>query len=81
MAVSDRGFSYRGFMLDSVRHFMPVEDLSNMTLGIMVDRLEARGTWKIDLDVSELFSSEWGRAVEMRQNYLRDARQVELKNL
>ena len=62
-------------------HFMPVEDLSNMTLGIMVDRLEARGTWKIDLDVSELFSSEWGRAVEMRQNYLRDARQVELKNL
>ena len=62
-------------------HFMPVEDLSNMTLGIMVDRLEARGTWKIDLDVSELFSSEWGRAVELRQNYLRDARQVALKNL
>ena len=62
-------------------HFMPVEDLSNMTLGTMVDRLEARGTWKIDLDISELFSKEWGRAVDIRQNYLRDARQVELKNL
>ena len=30
MVVSDRSFSYRGFMLDSVRHFIPVEDIETL---------------------------------------------------
>ena len=31
--------------------FMPAEDISNLTYGILVDRLESKGHWKIDLDV------------------------------
>ena len=62
-------------------HFMPAEDTSSMTLGAMVDRLESRGQWKIDLDVSNLFSNQWGRAMELRSVYLRDARNILLKDL
>lgn len=61
--------------------FMPSEDLGNLTLGTMVDRLEARGRWKIDLDVSELLSQEWGRAIAARGDYLRAMRGICLQNL
>ena len=61
--------------------FVPAEDIRNLTLGTMVDRLESYGNWKIDLDVSELFSSEWGKALELRSIYLRDARNILLQDL
>ena len=61
--------------------FMPAEDVSRMTLGLMIDRLESQGKWKIDLDLSKLLAGEWGRVIEVRSAYLRDARTVLLKNL
>ena len=61
--------------------FMPAEDIKNLTVGTMVDRLESNGSWKIDLDVSKLFSDKWGKAMELRSTYLRDARQILLQDL
>jgi membrane protein len=61
--------------------FMPAEDIKNLTLGAMVDRLESHGAWKIDLDVSELFSEKWSRAMELRSNYLHNARNILLQDL
>ena len=61
--------------------FMPAEDISNLTLGTMVDRLESYGKWKIELDVSELFSEKWAQGMELRHIYLRDARQIRLQDL
>ena len=61
--------------------FIPAEDIKNLTLGAMVDRLESSGSWKIELDVSKLFSEKWGRAMELRSNYLHDARNILLQDL
>ena len=61
--------------------FMPAEDLANMTLGTMIDRLEARGQWKIDLDMSKLGGSQWPKAIQMRINYLNEMRHVQLQDL
>ena len=61
--------------------FMPAEDLANMTLGTMIDRLEARGQWKIDLDMSKLDGSQWPKAIQMRINYLNEMRHVQLQDL
>ncbi len=61
--------------------FMPSEDLSNLTLGTMIDRLEARGRWKIDLDVSRLLSQKWGKAIGARSNYLKTMRGIFLQEL
>ena len=52
-----------------------------MTLGLMIDRLESQGKWKIDLDMSKLLVGEWGRVIEVRSAYLREARTVLLKDL
>jgi membrane protein len=52
-----------------------------MTVGQMIDRLESYGKWKIDLDLSELFSERWSKAVELRSIYLRDARNILLQDL
>ena len=62
-------------------HFMPAEDINNLTLGVMIDRLESKGKWKIDLDVSELFKGQWAKALELRSIYLRESRKVLLKDL
>ena len=66
---------------DETPRFMPAEDLSNLSLGVMMDRLESQGKWKIDLDVSELFTDEWVKAITLRSNFLRDAREIQLKDL
>jgi membrane protein len=60
---------------------MPAEDIKNLTVGAMIDRLESYGSWKIDLDVSNLFSEKWSRAMELRSNYLRDSRNILLQDL
>jgi hypothetical protein len=47
----------------------------------MIDRLESRGTWKLDLDVGKLFSEQWGKAMEQRMNYLHALRDIPLQDL
>ncbi|MCH5306871.1 MAG: YihY/virulence factor BrkB family protein [Prevotella sp.] len=66
---------------DEISHYMPAEDLKNMTVGTLIDRLESYGKWKIDLDVSGLFSEEWTKALELRSNYLRNSREILLQDL
>ncbi len=61
--------------------YMPAESLQNLSLGVMIDRLEAQGRWQIDLPVSRLFSSSWVHGVEARMNYLRQMRDVRLEDL
>ncbi len=61
--------------------YMPAEDLRNLSLGVMIDRLESMGRWKIDLDVSELFSAQWAKAMERRMYYLHSLHDVALQDL
>ncbi len=63
------------------QRFMPAEDIKNLTYGALVDRLESKGRWKIVLDVSELFNGEWAKAMELRSEYLRNARNIKLEDL
>ena len=62
-------------------HFMPAEDINRMTLGALIDRMEARGQWKIDLDISLISNGQWSKAIECRQAYLRDCRKILLQDL
>ena len=61
--------------------FVPAMDTQNLTLGTMIDRLESRGQWKIDLDISKYFTGRWQEALEMRSNYLKDSRNILLQDL
>lgn len=63
------------------RRFTPSEDINNMTFGMLIDRLESRGTWKIDLDVSKKMTNEWRKAIGARAAYLRNAKSIKLIDL
>ncbi len=61
--------------------FMPAEDIKNLSVGVMIDRLESLGTWKIDLDISSLSNTSWGKALECRSAYLSGLREIPLQDL
>jgi membrane protein len=61
--------------------YVPAESLNNLSLGVMIDRLEAQGSWKIDLPLGHLIGDEWGRAISQRSSYLKLQREVRLEDL
>lgn len=61
--------------------FVPYESLDNLNLGMMVDRLEANGKWKIDLPVGQLLNVKWIEAMSMRSNYLKSLQSVRLEDI
>lgn len=60
--------------------FMPAENIENLSLGVLIDRLEAKGNWKIDLDLDDADDENWRRALEIRRIYLREMRDILLKD-
>lgn len=62
--------------------FQPALSLEHITVGTMVDRLEAIGNWKIDLEIKEQMKSQaWGRILSLRSAYLTDLRNVKVNDL
>jgi len=61
--------------------FVPAESLNNLSVGVMIDRLEAQGSWKLDLPLTNLMNAEWSRAIVLRSAYLRQEHDVRLENL
>ena len=61
--------------------FVPAESLSNLSLGVMVDRMESKGRWKLELPAEKLRGEAWLKAIEGRTNYLKQARSIPLEQL
>ena len=61
--------------------FVPAESLDNLSLGVMVDRLEAQGRWTMSLPVKRLLSEKWAKAVAVRTDYLNQARDIRMEDL
>lgn len=61
--------------------FQPAESTQNLSVGVMIDRLEAEGKWQMDLDFDQMKSVEWKRALKLRSDYLCLQRSILLKDL
>lgn len=61
--------------------FLPAEDIKNLTLGVMLDRLESYGQWKLDVDISGQFSDKWAKAKELHAGYLHSISDIKLQDL
>ncbi len=61
--------------------YMPAESTANLSYGMMVDRLESCGKWKLDIDVSKYYGEKWAQVLSMRNRYLKDLRGVLIKDL
>lgn len=58
---------------------MPIDKL---TIGTLVDRLEAQGRWEIELPLKELCQGPyWKQAIGIRHDYLQHLRQVNIRDL
>ena len=61
--------------------FVPAENVNNLSLGVMIDRLESNGRWKIYLPIRKDYNEHWKKALELRHTYLTDSREILLKDL
>lgn len=61
--------------------YQPAEDISRLTYGALVDRLESKGKWDIDTDTSRFYNKNWKRMNDMRDKYINDLNDIELADL
>ena len=81
--------SEAGLLVESVnsdekgdeQFYLPAESLDNLSVGTLLDRLEAKGSWKWDVPLRSFTSVNWGKAFEDRRKYLRLQREILLKDL
>lgn len=60
---------------------MPAESISRMSVGSMVDRLESHGRWRLSLPLGKYYNDKWAQVLRSRTKYLKDMREVLLKDL
>ena len=59
---------------DKTSRFMPAEDIANITVGMMVDRLDKIGAWPIGVtSLDDLISNseEWTKVAQLRDGYIK----------
>ena len=61
--------------------YQPAECLSRLSVGTLIDRLEAHGKWSLTIDVKRLSSEAWKSIIAERNAYLNSQREVLLKDL
>lgn len=62
-------------------NYQPAECLSRLSVGVLLDRIESYGKWTPNIDTKILLSPEWKRIIERHTKYLKQQRDVLLKDL
>lgn len=61
--------------------YVPSENVDNLTLGVMIGRLEAKGNWKICLPLERHYHDGWSKAIKIRCDYINSSNNILLKDL
>lgn len=61
--------------------FQPAESTEHLSVGLMIDRLEATGRWRFSLPLDQLQGGRWREVTAARSAYLCQLRGVLLKDL
>ncbi|MBQ8656669.1 MAG: YihY/virulence factor BrkB family protein [Prevotella sp.] len=61
--------------------FSLVGNAEKITVGALIDRLEAQGTWKLNVPLNKHYNEQWKKVVKSRLDYLSASREVLLKEL
>ena len=61
--------------------YIPAENVDKLSVGVMIDRLESAGKWKLELNLSGHCGKAWTQAMELRRIYLRESRKILLKDM
>lgn len=61
--------------------YQPAECITRLSVGTLIDRMEAQGKWSLTIDVKQLSSTAWKKIIAERNTYLNSQREVLLKDL
>ena len=61
--------------------YQPAESTANLSIGMMIDRLEAEGNWKLMTDFKPLESPLVMKAIRQRKDYLKMQRDILFKDI
>lgn len=61
--------------------YQPAECITRLSVGTLIDRMEAQGKWSLTIDVKQLSSTAWKKIIAERNTYLSSQREVLLKDL
>ena len=61
--------------------YQPAETLSRLTVGTLIDRLESQGRWRLDIDLQTFGCEQLTKVINSRKLYLREQRNILLKDL
>ncbi len=61
--------------------YQPAEDLSRLTVGLLIDRYETTGKWELSLNMEGLSREKWNEAIANHANYLKTQKNILLKDL
>lgn len=62
-------------------YYQPAICLTRLTVGTLIDRLEANGKWALSIDMRKLASPVWKEAFANRSDYLNKQRSLLVKDL
>lgn len=61
--------------------YQPAECITRLSVGTLIDRMEAQGKWSLTIDVKQLSSTAWKKIIAERNAYLNSQCEVLLKDL
>jgi len=61
--------------------YQPAESINRLSVGVLIDRLEARGHWNLDINTLPIKSKHWKTLIANRSTYLANQRELLLKDL
>lgn len=68
--------------VDDILRYQPAVPLRHLTLGTLVDRMEAKGTWTVNMDLRPLIESEeWQNFYQLRKQYLNQLSDIPITRL
>lgn len=66
---------------DDYKFYQPAMSTSRLSVGFLIDKLEADGKWKLELDLHKFKSDGWKKILKARYLYLESQRTILLKDL
>lgn len=62
-------------------HYLPAENVENLTLGVLISRLESHGRWKLEFPLRSIYNEQWQKAFALRHDYINNSREILLRNM
>lgn len=61
--------------------YQPAQDLSRLSVGLLIDKYETKGKWDMELNLKNVCHEKWNKIIAIHSGYLKQQNDVLLKDL